>query len=351
MRGIACEDHPALDEALHHPAGEGIDTGPLVFPGGGGAEHLAQTAVDVFRLLLLLRIGIAAELEVHAQHVVGLAVQQHGIGRVERRIEPEAPLLRQLAGETDVSDQELVVKDLPGERQPEQVSHRAAHAIAGDQPFGVQRVAPVRRLDFDLNRLKAWSHTHDLVAEPAFDQRLGEAAVVEILLDVVLLQVHEGGELVAGFRRQIEVIDRLVAEIDFALLPGDPLVDHAPGDAETVPGFEAVPGLADRTASEAHAVVVVEEDNRKTAGRQRQRTRWPGNARTHDHDRPAFASTVELCRPAIGIAAVCVRTHRPDLVSTSVTRERDHDFSSAAHISMSRSAVQMRGWSRPLASS
>ena len=80
------------------------------------------------------RVGIAAELEVHAQHVVGLAVQQHGVGRMKRRVEPEAPLLRQLAGETDVSDQELVVKDLPGERQLEQVSHRAAYAIAGDQP-------------------------------------------------------------------------------------------------------------------------------------------------------------------------------------------------------------------------
>ena len=112
MRGIAGEDRPAVHEALHHAAGEGVDARPLMLPARLGSEHLAQAAVDILRLLLLVRIGVAAELEVDPQDVVGLAVQQHRVGRMERRVEPEAPLLRQVAGEPDIGDQELVVEDL-----------------------------------------------------------------------------------------------------------------------------------------------------------------------------------------------------------------------------------------------
>ncbi len=117
VRGIAGEDRPAMDEPLHHAAGEGVDAGPLVLPAGVGTEDLAQPPVDILRLLLFLGIGVAAELEIDPQHVVGLAVQQHRVGRMERRIEPEAPLLRQLALVADVGDQELVVEHLARIRQ------------------------------------------------------------------------------------------------------------------------------------------------------------------------------------------------------------------------------------------
>ena len=121
MGGVAGEDRAAVHEALHHAAGEGVDARPFVLPARLGAEHLAQPAVDVLGLLLLVGIGVAAELEVDPQDVVGLAVQQHRVGRMERRVEPEAPFLRQVAREPDVGDQELVVEDLAGIRQAQHV--------------------------------------------------------------------------------------------------------------------------------------------------------------------------------------------------------------------------------------
>ena len=68
----------------------------------------------------------------------------------------------------------------------------------------------------------------DLVAETHLDRGLGQAALVKEFLDVILLQVDEGRELVAGLGLQVEAIDRPVVQVDLALLPGDALVDHGP---------------------------------------------------------------------------------------------------------------------------
>ena len=188
--------------------------------------------------------------------------------------------------------------------------HRAAHAVAGDQPFGVERVAAVGRLDLDRDSVIARPDAHHLVARAKLDPLLGQACLVEIFLDVVLLQVHEGRELVAGLGRQIEPIDRLVAQIDLAFVPGDALLDHAPGDAEAIPDLEAVLGLADRAAAEAHRVVVVEQHGRHATRRQRQRQGRAGDTRAHDHDRPARALAVEFSGATIRVVAVFVGTHR-----------------------------------------
>ena len=209
--GIAGEDHAAMDEALQHAAGKGVDAGPFVLPARLGTEHQAQPAIDVLGLLLLLGVGIAAELEVDAQHIVGLAVQQHRVGGMERRVEPETPLLGQFVEQPDVGDQELVVEDLAFERQAEHVAHGAAHAVAGDQPLGFQRIAAVRRFDLDRDVVVVRRDADDLVAEAHLDRGLGQAALVEEFLDVVLLQVHEGRELVAGLGLQVEAVDRPVA--------------------------------------------------------------------------------------------------------------------------------------------
>ena len=152
----------------------------------------------------------------------------------------------------DVGDQELVVEHLAGIRQAEQVPHRAAHAVAGDQPVGLER----RSAPSGVSTVSVTPSSRGATPTTLLRWRISisgsaRAALVEIFLDVVLLQVHEGRELVAGLGQQVEAVDRLVAQIDLALLPGDALLDHALGDAEAVPDLEAALGLADRAAAEA----------------------------------------------------------------------------------------------------
>jgi hypothetical protein len=87
MRGIADEKDAAMAELLHAAALEGIDADPLELEFAVGAEHGLDPGNDLLRLLLFLRVGLPAELEVDAPHVVGLLVQQHRLVRMERRVD------------------------------------------------------------------------------------------------------------------------------------------------------------------------------------------------------------------------------------------------------------------------
>ena len=278
-----------------------------MIPFGIGAEHLAQAAVDIGRLLLFLGIGVAAELDIDADDIVGLAMQQYRIGRMKGWVEPEAPLLGQLALEADIGDQELVAEDLAFIGQSHQVANRTAHPVAGHDIVRRQRVASVGRLDLDRGAIDALGNAHDLVTETHVDRRLGQAAVVEEFLDVILLQIDEGREFLVWIGLQTEAVDRVFAMIDLALLPGDALLDHALGQAEAIPDFQRVLGLADRAAAQTHRIVLVEDNGRHAAQRQTERQRRTGEPRPHDDDGRTLART--LGGTAVGIVLVSVRTH------------------------------------------
>src|SRR5579862_1691166 len=98
---------------------------------------------------------------------------------MKRRIEPEAPLLGQIAREPDVDDQELVVEDLAGEGQAEQVAHRAAYPVARHQPVAVEKIAAIRRLDLGRHSIGATCHANYLVAMAQLDQPLLRATLIE----------------------------------------------------------------------------------------------------------------------------------------------------------------------------
>ena len=94
MRGIAGEDHAAMDEPVHAPALELVERDPfeleLVV-----AEHARDPRPHILRLLFDRGIGIAAELQIDAPDIVGLLVQQRRAAGVKRRIEPEPALGRE----------------------------------------------------------------------------------------------------------------------------------------------------------------------------------------------------------------------------------------------------------------
>ena len=87
-------------------------------------DDLLTGLLDLLRLLLLLGVGIPAELEVDAPDVVRLAVQQHALARVEGRVEPEPALGGEIGRHLHVGDQEAVLEDAALALQAQHGAHK-----------------------------------------------------------------------------------------------------------------------------------------------------------------------------------------------------------------------------------
>ena len=143
---VARKDHAAMDEAVHAQAGEGVDAGPFQLEGRVLAQQGADAGNDVLGLFLFLGIGVPAQLEVDAPDIVGLAVQQHALARVEGRVEPEPALGGEFGMHLHVGDQEAVAEDAAMAFLAQQAAQRRARAVAGQDPLRIDAVAAVGRL-------------------------------------------------------------------------------------------------------------------------------------------------------------------------------------------------------------
>lgn len=188
-----------------------------------GPSRGADARQHVLGLDRLDGIGVPAQLEVDAPDVVRLHVQQHGLIGVEGRVEPEPALGREIGLHLHVGDQEAVAEDAAVAFLADQLAHRRARAVAGDQPVGAQRVGAFGRLDADSHAAGVLFQAGDLVFPAQVDVRLGAGLLVQKALGVVLLQVDEGRAAVAGLGQQVEAPDFLLAEEDLADVQDTPL--------------------------------------------------------------------------------------------------------------------------------
>src|SRR3712207_968753 len=103
-------------------------------------------------------------------------------------------------------------------------------------------VAAIRRLNLEFDAILILAQTHNLVL-PA-DLQVGQllCAIQQVSFNVVLLEVDEGGALMAGFGQQVEAVDRFVVEEDLAQVPGDALVDHALTATEAIEDLQSALG-------------------------------------------------------------------------------------------------------------
>ena len=112
-----------------------------------GPSIARKARQDRSGLLLLVGVGVPAELEIDTPHIVGLAMQQYRLPGMERRVEPEPALGRETP---DVMRMSAIRKrsrnTCPSLSESEQPTHRAARAVGDDQPVGVERVIAVGRL-------------------------------------------------------------------------------------------------------------------------------------------------------------------------------------------------------------
>src|SRR5690606_885218 len=248
MGAVTGKDDPAMHELFQPAALEGVDRDPIQLE-IAMADDLLDPGDDVFRLLLLFRIGIGTELQVYTVDIIRLLVQQRRLPGMERRFEPEPAFRREIRLHLHISKQKPLLEDATLEVQPEHSAYRRASAVAGDKPRGLQFVSSVRRLDADARMISAQLYPGYLVFPSQIDQvgKIG-GALDQILLDVILLQVDEGRHFVARLGQQVEAPDFAVAVEKPADLPGHAFFHHAVCNTQPVEYFQRAFRPADGAA-------------------------------------------------------------------------------------------------------
>ena len=269
----ADEKDQAVAELLHAAALEGVDAYPFKIEFAAATEHGPDPGNDLFRLLLLLRVRLPAELEIDAVDVVGLAVQEHRLPRMEGRIEPEPALGGKFGLHHHVGDQETVGKDPAFAVQVHHAPDRAARAVGDDQPVGSERVGAIRRFDLECRSVFRQRNRNHLVPEAQIEIGQFAGAPDQEFLEVVLLQVDHSRTLVVGLRQQVEVVDIILAKEGTADVPAHALVHAGIADAEAVEYLERALGIANAARANRNGIVIVEDDDRHARLRQIDRRR------------------------------------------------------------------------------
>ena len=255
MRGIAGKQHPAMAEAAHAPALEGVDADPFERELAPGPQHGLDARDHPLGLFLLLRVGVPTELEVDAPDLVGLAVQKyaaglralpsvHAVVAVEGRVEPEPALGREIGRHHHIGDQEAVLEDLAVDVQAQLAPHRAARAVGHHQPVGLQLIVAVGGLYIEQHAVGLWRHLGQLVLPAQVEMGQLAGARDQVFLQVVLLQVDHAGPLMAGLGLQVELEDLTLAKEGAADVPGDALVHHRLAAAQAVQDLQRALGPA-----------------------------------------------------------------------------------------------------------
>ena len=357
VRGIAREQQTPVPKTGHSAALEGVDADPFqlelnmleALAVECGADAWADALGPLFGLGVAVVLGRPTELEIHAPDVVGFAVQQGALLRVERRVEPEAAFavvgVERRFAEQHVGNEKAVLKNAARHVQTQLSAYRAARAVGHDQPIGVQRVAAFGRFNVQRCAALVGRHRQHLVLPAQIDQRQRLRALHQHLLQVVLLQIDHARPAVARLGQQVEAEHLALAMEGAADVPGHALGHHRVAHAQAVEDVQCALGIAQAARTDADGVVLVQQQHRLAALRSVDggtQTNRPG---THHHQRHAAGlRRVDVGRAARGVA-------RPGVGLQHGRGPPLGQLSSAAHIAVSRSAVQMRGSRWAVASS
>ncbi|GAB1458460.1 hypothetical protein MASR2M50_02340 [Thauera sp.] len=302
-------------EAVHAAALEGVHADPLELELALIADHRLDARDHVLGLLLLLRVGLPAELEVDAEDVVGLAVQQHRLVGVEGRVEPEPALGGEVRLHDHVGDQEAVHEDLAVDVQPEHGADRAARTVGDHQPVGRERVGAVGRLHAQARLVLAGGDRDHVVLEAHLEVRELARALHKVVLEVVLLQVDHARSVMVGLGAEVEVEHLVLTEEGAADVPRHALPHHLLAAAEAVEHLERALGVAHAARADRHGVVVVEQQHRPPLAGEVDRGAQADRAGTDDHHRVVPVTPFgELGRTNVVELGVLVRAQHGGLL-------------------------------------
>ena len=306
MRAVAGKDDVPMDEARHASTLEGVDAVPLAFEGDVGPEQAADQRLDILRLDARLPVDVPAELKIEPPDVVGLFVEQRRLPAVERRVEPEPALGREITLHANVGDEEIILEDAPVEVETERFAHGRLAPVAGDQPVAFDVVGTSLADDRKTRAVCLLDDRIDAMSPAQFDIRVLRECGDQSFLDMILLYVDEGGKPLALVGQQVELINGFgaIAPEHLADIPHHALVDHRFGDPESVPNLEAALGEADGLGTGGNERQPVEDQHVLTAPGQVECKRQPDRTGANDD----YATM--LCRGSRGWRVAKFAPHR-----------------------------------------
>ena len=256
--------------------------------------------------------------------------------RMERRVEPEPAFGRKVGLHVDVRDQETIAEHLPLRLEAKHPAYRTARTVARDDPVRGDRVTTLRRVDVEIDMRLPASNAADAVLPAQVDRRKLAGALDEELLEPVLLQVDERGPAVPCFGKQVELVRERVPKEHLADVPADALCRRC---ADLRRGGRGC--RASASHSRSHASRRTRCRRRRARRRSRHvapdRSRLPGRPAPRRRQRPDGAGAHHPARRSAGKRSGAASTSSPRALPAFAQP------SSVFHISLSRSAVQMRG--------
>jgi len=257
-------------------------------------------------------------------------MQQHRLIGMERWVEPEPALGREVGLHHHVGDQEAVHEDLALDVEAEHAADRAARAVGDDQPVGGERIGSVRRLHTQPRLVVAGRDADDVVPEADFQVGKLAGAADEVFLEVILLQVDHARTMMVRLRAEVEVEDFVLPKEGAPDVPGHTFGDHLLAAAEAVEDLERALGVAHATRPDGYGVVVVEHQHALALLGEVDRSAQANRAGTDDdHGMVPFPPLVDLGWSDIFELRVCVRAQHGGLllvlVRSGLTSGREFD--------------------------
>ena len=260
---------------------------------------------------------------------------------MKRRIEPEPTFGRAIELHLHVGDQEAVFECPTLCLLPHELPQHRTRSVAGCDVIGRDAVIAIGRFDRQHCMVAGLRDAFDLAAPANVDERQRSRALCQEAFDVVLLQVDEGRPLMAGLRLQIELVHLFILEEHAPEFPRHTLLDHAVAATQPVEYLQRALGKTDGARTGREAVIVVEQHHGDALLREIDRQCEPDRAGADDDDRMPR----QRIRATHVVVGILIRM--PNVVEDlPLIVDWRHAYpSNVFHISTSRSAVQMRGWS------
>jgi hypothetical protein len=250
-----------MQKMLEAAALKDIDARPHQFETRTIAEHLFKPRDDALQFSFFDGIGIDAELEVEAENAVRLPVHQCRVAGVEGRVKPEPALVSKLEIGAYVGDEKPVLECPSQAFEAKDVADRAARAVGGDDPIGLNGLDAVWRRDRNRDMAGVPFEPGDAVVPGDARMADGKKPLDQGRLEFALRKIDKRRMREARFRLEIEAKELLGAMIDATHLPSDAALNELPTDAKPAQNLKRAPRPANGSTPDGGAITFVNDQN------------------------------------------------------------------------------------------
>ena len=351
MRAVTSKDHAVMAKFLNAAALERVDRAPDQLIVDFWAQHRVQPFADLAVFEFFLAVHIPTDLKIDPPHVIGLFVQQGRGAGFEVWLEPEPALCGEVGRHADVGDQKAVFENTSGEIGANHLAQRRRGPIAGQKPVGLKAVGAVGRADLHDDVIITLLYPINPVPSTQLNRRALSAclrnAIDDSFFKIGLLQIDKCRTAVAVFGLKIKLKNLMVIVKHLAQVPCHTRVDQRLAKAMALSDFKCAFGKTYRLRALSNAFMVIQQNHGDSLQSKIQCHGQPDRPGPDNHR----GVTHRVLCVLIGSPFIGIKSKRQIVTVLQHQLVVSCEACKAAHISLSRWAVQTRGVSIPRASS